>query len=97
MRVGSIVVVKKLRISDFQRKFIKWLPVDDEKTPYIIRSNLVEKGVVMNTLEEGIIGYGQNGDIELHIEDFQLREVLPPEDINEEIQELLSEPLMEEV
>jgi hypothetical protein len=84
MKVGSIVVVRSL--SDRNHLFesyIKWLPVDDEKTPYQIRGILGETVI----FEEGIIGH-YNGN-ELGIDINWVREILPPENIEKQIEEIM--------
>lgn len=96
MKPGTIVVVLPLRhkISESAMSLVKWLPQDDEKTPYMIREEVLCPVSNSRTfyLEEGIIGYNCCGDeLGLGIDD--LRELLPPEDISEEIEEIMSEPL----
>jgi len=75
-------------------RYVKWIPQDDEKTPYVIRGESV--CLVNNCrifyLEEGIIGYNPNGD-EIGIAINDLRELLPPEDISEVVEEIMCEPV----
>lgn len=90
MKVGSIVVVKKLPPpSPRVLKYIKWLPKDDENTPYVIRA--IDKddiGTMAAIFEEGIIGIHEDGG-EFGIGLNFLREILPPEKI--EIDEIIEE------
>lgn len=91
MKPGTIVVVLPLRykIAEDLKSYVKWLPQDDEKTPYVIRGEnycpISDSRIFY--LEEGVIGYNRRGmEIGLGIKD--LREILPPEDISEVIEEI---------
>lgn len=92
MGIGSIVVIKPHQeiILFSLIPHIKWYPVCDEKTPYIIRD--IKKcpfnGLIGATFEEEIIGY--NGyEKELGIDLKLLTELLPPEDISEKINNII--------
>lgn len=92
MQVGSIVVVLPLHIPpECIPDPIKWLPVQDEKTPYMVRSIDHLKHGVSVCLEEGVIGYSYTGG-EWGIRPEFLREVLPPEDLTEFIEECCCVP-----
>lgn len=85
MKKGSLVVVKKGTInaaSSNTLPYIKWLPIDDEETIYTIREIVVYKQETGALLEEGIIGYSDNGK-EMAIEISYLIEIQPPMEINE--------------
>ncbi len=88
MKVGSIVVIKKFPpdLGPFAGH-IMWLPIQDEETHYMVRS-YASAGVA---LEEGIIGYYEG--CELHIDSEYVREVLPPEDLAEFIEECCCVPM----
>lgn len=88
MQVGSIVVVKKIGPSCYDH-LIKWKPVDDNKTPYMVRG-INDYGSVI--FEEGVIGYWSNGD-EIHLKKEWIVEILPPEDITEQVDEMISVPI----
>ena len=92
MKPGSIVVVLPFEPVDQYKPFIKWLPVADEKTPYMLRNVMPSEydvsGIMCN-FEEGVIGYDPlNPGVELCIGASKLRELLPPEDISEMIEEI---------
>lgn len=94
MKVGSIVVVKSFahNICEENRKITTWMPVQDERTPYMIRD--IIKDVNNHTcirFEEGIIGYHSNG-LEIALKIDYVREVDPPESLTEIIKAL--EPVM---
>lgn len=92
MKVGSIVVVKPIPIG-WALPFVKWTPIQDEKTPYMVREVVNGELGIGIYLEEGVIGYGPD-DLELGIHVEYVREVLPPEDISELIEECISEPIL---
>lgn len=83
MKPGSIVVVLPIGPTPPQYT-IKWLPKDDEKTEYVIRSIHSTNTV---TFEEGVIGKCDNIELGLNIK--FVREVQPPEEVD--IQALLKE------
>ena len=87
MKVGSIVVVKPIPIGGPLASFVKWLPIQDEKTPYMVRR--YEDNAV--TLEEGVVG--MLGGEELLIKEEYVKEVLPPEDLTEFIEECCCVPM----
>ena len=92
MKPGSIVVVKKLPPeSDFSN--VKWLPVDDERTPYTLKNPIYYNCMTFWTFEEGYIGTNSDG-IELGINKSFIREILPPGEIPEEIKEIIEEPVL---
>ena len=97
MKPGTIVVVLPHNIDPMMVKegWIKWYPVTDEKTPYVIRSVTTDPALrtPVYHLEEGIIGYNPHINKELGLNKECLRELLPPEDISEEIEEIMSEPV----
>lgn len=68
MKEGSIVVVLKLpKLQGRIASLVKWLPTDDEKTPYMIRELRKDiTGIVVARFEEGVIGYN-NMNMELGI------------------------------
>ena len=84
MDKGSIVAIRNLgNLSQTPfAAFIKWLPVQDEQTPYVVR-DIIDGGVV---LQEGVIGIMLMS--ELCIRPEYVIELLPPEDISEEIKEI---------
>jgi len=92
MQVGSIVVVLPFEVDEEYKSDVKWLPVMDEKTPYMIRTmERVITGNIGVSFEEGVIGVNNYGNEYLvHIK--YVREVLPPEDISLEIEEMMTEP-----
>ena len=94
MQVGSIVVVLKLPSPPpLLKDFIKWLPVDDERTPYTLATIAEHKPNKLSvTFEEGVIGYAPNGR-EIEMSSKYVREILPPSPIDEEIQYILDEPI----
>ena len=85
IQAGSIVAVQnKGEIPPELLPHVKWLPIMDSETPYVVRSI----DGMYATLEEGIVGYycGEEICFNSHI----LIELLPPgemviEDIIEEI------------
>lgn len=84
MDKNSIVAIRNLgnlSLTPFAA-FIKWLPIQDEKTPYVVR-DIIDGGVV---LQEGIIGVMLGSELALRPE--YVIELLPPEDISEEIKEI---------
>lgn len=95
MRVGSIVVVRPVPQGRFA-PYIKWLPVQDENTPYMVREIRSESSGYGVLLEEGIIGYTPKG-VEIGIKMPYVKEVLPPEDIAEEVENMMCVPLKEEI
>jgi len=93
MKVGSIVVVKPFIAHPFHAPFIKWEPVKDEKTPYMIREiGKGGDGTPAAVFEEGIIGY-LPGNIEIALYCNVLIELLPPEDIAEQVEDMICVPL----
>lgn len=95
MKVGSIVVVLpfKDKIDSSVISYVKWLPADDERTPYMIRDiEICNDGSMSAVFEEGIIGYIRNKELSLAAE--YIREIQPPEDITEIIEEALCEPML---
>lgn len=88
IKPGSIVAIKPFIPND-NRIYVKWLPVCDEKTPYIVRDVLHFNNtkIPAAVFEEGIIGYHPDG-VELNIGFEHLVELLPPEDISEEIRKI---------
>jgi len=94
MKVGSIVVCLYVDASEDKDKDIKWLPVMDEKTPYMIRSikNNCASGSIGVLFEEGVIGLLPSGS-ELQFPIEKVREILPPENISEQIEEFMKQPV----
>ena len=92
MKVGTIVVCLPLqmeRVPIENIPHIKWLPVQDEKTPYVIR--FYDKESQSVSFEEGIIFITPDGtEVGFPVE--YVRELLPPGEIPEEIAEVLSAP-----
>lgn len=89
MQPGSIVVVKQVPLGHWA-PFIKWMPIQDEKTPYMVRDIREDSGSVI--LEEGIIGYSPKG-VELSILRHYVREILPPGDLTKIIEECIYCPV----
>lgn len=84
MDIGSIVAVKKLSISEQWIPHIKWLPVDNERDPYVIREIVHPKhGDPYAFLEEGILGYHYDNEIGIVLD--YLIELLPPGSIEMEL------------
>lgn len=98
MKVGSIVVVLPLpKVVESVAHLVKWLPVSDENTPYMVRSIFDDKNKdVLVTLEEGIVGYNTDG-IEFGIPIEYFREILPPEDLTELIEECCCVPVGDKI
>lgn len=95
MKEGSIVVVKKLpsELDDRIKDSVKWLPIDDQKTPYVLRDGELEYGKMIWRFEEGVIGYNPFTKIEWGIPSDLLIEILPPEEqvnVQELVQELVT-------
>lgn len=87
MKVGSLVVVKKLPVIPAPER-IEWLPVDDESTPYVIRNitRCAVSGDDVAHFEEGIIGF--NDTVELGVPLEYLREVQSPDDLESMLSEV---------
>jgi hypothetical protein len=88
MKVGSIVVVIR-PVDTAGNPDVRWLPVGDNKTLYVVRELVDFHGTPEVLLEEGVIGFNPNGSeisLKLHI----VKEVQPPEEVS-------IENLMEEV
>lgn len=95
MKNGSIAVVKKLpELAEHAKKYVKWLPVDDEKTPYVLRDGEEDiDGVFIYRFEEGFIGTNPFTGSEFGIPSDFLVELLPPEEqVN--VEELLEADLI---
>lgn len=91
MKIGSVVAVKPLPSGCKLKESVKWYPIADEKTPYVIRGidycNIAKVNVYF--LEEGIIGYNAIGK-EMGIEKEELIELLPPQTVS--IDEIIQQP-----
>ena len=97
MKVGSIVVVLFHDVDKDIKHRVKWYPVMDEKTPYVIRgidTCPVTKFTICR-FEEGVIGHNLSNK-EYGVASFCVREIMPPGEISEEIKEILSEPISED-
>lgn len=94
MQNGSIVAVKKLpELSSSMRRLVKWLPTDDERTPYVLRDGVMEYGEMIFRLEEGVIGHNDLKQ-ELGIPQSYFIELIPPEEqVN--VEELLKPEVVE--
>lgn len=83
MKPGSLVVVLPLNIHPTMRAYVKWLPVDDSNTQYVIREVI---DTVYNTsgvyLEEGEVGHIYGVEIAIQIE--SIREIQAPGEVNVE-------------
>ena len=83
MKNGSIVVVRKLppkeSIREDLRDSLVWLPVDDEKTTYVLRDGEMENGKQLFIVEEGVMGYNPYTKQEWALESDFFIEILPPE------------------
>ena len=97
MKVGSIVVVKPIPASSIDH-LIKWKPIQDEETPYMIRGIDTYNGetsgerILCVIFEEGIIGYHSDG-LEIYLKKDYVREILPPENLEEFIEECCCVPV----
>jgi hypothetical protein len=95
MKIGSIVVVLPMK-EGHVRPEVKWLPVMDEKTPYMIR----DIGFCFASMsryavfEEGVIGHNFLTGTELGVPLSQLREILPPGEVK--LEEILEEVMVEQ-
>lgn len=93
MRPGTIVVCLPHKPLN---EYITWYPQLDKRTPYMIREFLgkdriqghQDEGVYF---EEGVIGVYNGNEIAYPVR--FLREILPPDDIPEEIKERVEEPM----
>jgi len=94
MKPGSIVVCRKIAVGDINEPYVKWLPQMDEKTPYMIRDECMCEGTkeVVVFFEEGIIGYNIH-NYELGFPLSHIREILPPEDIAEQVEDMMCVPV----
>lgn len=94
MQNGSIVAVKKLpELSSSMKRLVKWLPTDDERTPYVLRDGEVYNGEMLFRLEEGVIGHNDLKQ-ELGIPQKYFIELIPPEEqVN--VDELLKPEVVE--
>ena len=93
MDIKSIVVIKPAELAHEMARLIKWQPIRDEKTPYVIRGFdvcPVSKETVV-FLEEGVVGYNDVGK-EIGVNISFCIEILPPGEVC--IEELISEPEM---
>lgn len=99
MQVGSLVVVKPIYRN--RDNAIKWLPVDDESTIYVIRG--IHQGISRDGIgtittgvhfEEGVIGYNDNGTEICLVIDL-VREVQAPGEIS--AQQIVEESIYETV
>lgn len=91
MKPGSIVVCLPVETHPNWIYVVKWLPAMDEKTPYMIREILeAQDGTIGVYFEEGIIGYNSRNQ-ELLFPANSVREILPPDEISEEIKEIVYE------
>lgn len=94
MNIGSIVVILPPGATPHpsMKPYIKWLPLEDEKTEYMIRDMAPwsDDGHTV-IFEEGVIGT-LDGD-EIGVWSKYLREVLPPGSDMEEINEALKAPV----
>lgn len=88
MKVGSIVVCLPFPIRLEQIPRIKWLPITDKKTPYMVRNLGEHLGTKWITFEEGVIGIGKFGQ-EIALDSQYVKEILPPEHISKEIEEII--------
>lgn len=89
MGPGSIVVVKKINIQQIDPCILSQitLPVDDEKTPYMIR--MIDKdndGDLCAIFEEFSMGRIDGQEVGILLT--YLIELLPPEDISEMMSEI---------
>lgn len=97
MKAGSIVVCLPVSIHDCWTGRIKWLPVMDQETPYLLREvNPTSNGGMGVLFEEGTIGYNGEGN-ELCFPADYVREILPSDNIMESIMEMVEEIKYEEV
>lgn len=92
MQVGSLVVVLPLHCRAGMitpaGNVLQWLPIDDGKTEYVLRSR-TNNGTADDgwTFEEGIVGINKATMSELGIKEGWLKEVQPPMSIEELIEE----------
>lgn len=89
MKIGSIVAVKPA-VPQIGVQIL-WLPVMDERTPYMIRDfgKCPVSNLDLAYLEEGILGYNSIGQ-ELGFPLQFLIELLPPQVV--EIEEVIKQP-----
>lgn len=91
MKPGSIVICLFVETHPDWNPYVKWLPKMDEKTPYMIREILESDNNIIGVyFEEGIIGYNSRNQ-ELLFPISHVREILPPDEISEEIKEIIYE------
>lgn len=91
MQPGSIVVVKPFKVQKIALPYVEWLPIQDENTPYMIREIFSEFGQEFVRFEEASIGRDTRGN-ELGLSINYVREILPPEDITEVIEDCICIP-----
>lgn len=90
MKIGSLVVVKTCYVDDSMKHLVKWMPIQDEETIYVVR-DIPWAGAAY--LEEGVIGFVPN-DSEIGISFKVLIEVQPPMNL-EEIMEAVNADTLE--
>ena len=90
MKIGSLVVVKTCYLDNSMKSLVKWMPIQDEETIYVIR-DIPCAGAAY--LEEGVIGFSPN-DIEIGISFMVLIEVQPPMNL-EEVMEAVNADTLE--
>ena len=97
MKAGSIVVCLPSPIHEDWNGRIKWLPVMDQETHYLLREVYpTADGSIGVLFEEGVIGYNFHGQ-ELSFPAEYCREVLPADNLMESILEMIEEIKYEEV
>lgn len=92
MKPGTIVVCLPHEVLN---GYVTWLPQLDEKTPYMIRDffpTVLTGAEDSVTFEEGVIGYIPDGS-EIGFPTRYVREILPADEIPEEIKERVEEPM----
>lgn len=81
MKPGSLVVCIR-PVETGGDPAVKWLPVGDNETPYIVRQiETYSDGATGVMLEEGVVGYDTGGN-EIGINIKLFREIQPPEEVS---------------
>jgi hypothetical protein len=97
MKVGSLVVVLQYPpgvregFNNIPHMKIDWIPVDDESTVYTVRAfqdNNEQDVPQVVLLEEGVIGHNVYSGIELGMPPFGLKEIQPPMELDELMEEI---------
>ncbi len=95
MKPGTIVAVRPFTPVDDAIPLIKWLPIRDGKTEYIIRGLREDTNShrTIYYLEEGVVGHNHRG-VEIGFSIHVLIELLPPATTEEIMEAINSEELV---